>query len=120
VAGLKRRDDMNRTLVTAVSFAALILAVPLFATVTPQSAHPGLVSRTGQVKVVTGEVLFTTPVDIVLRTPSGVQKFEITRHSQILGGTGEGDIVTITYRPEVVAAKAPAVPSASLSVAGQK
>lgn len=89
---------MNRTVVTVVLLAALILAAPSFATVNQKSAHPRAASRAAAVKVVTGEVLMVTPMDLVLRTPSGFQRFEITPQSRILGGDSEGDIVTITYR----------------------
>jgi hypothetical protein len=49
-------------------------------------------------KVVTGEVLVSTPDYLVLATRSGMQRFEITPASKVTGSTGEGDEVTIHYR----------------------
>jgi hypothetical protein len=48
-------------------------------------------------KLVTGEALMSTPDFLVLATPSGMRRFEITPKSKIIGGTAEGDEVTLHY-----------------------
>lgn len=97
---------MNRTLVAAVSVvAALILAAPSFATNNHQNAGPAPGSANTALKVVTGEVLVSTPDYLILATPSGMQRFEITPKSKIIGGTGEGDELTMKYRVVQVPAR---------------
>jgi hypothetical protein len=88
--------------------AALILAAPSFASNSQQKATQAPASRSTALKVVTGEVLISTPTYLVLATPSGMKRFEITPQSKITGGDAEGDEVTISYRVVEIPARSAA------------
>lgn len=90
---------MNRALVAGVSMVtALTLTAPSFASNSRQNVTQAPASVAPALKVVTGEVLMSTPDYVVLATPSGMQRFQITPESKIIGGTAEGDEITIHYK----------------------
>jgi len=105
---------MNRTLVTAVSMtAALILAAPSYAAISQQKAASEPASPSATLKVVTGQVLISTPDYLVLATPSGMQRFEITPTSKVIGAAAEGDEVTIHYSAVEIPPRSPAAAKAA-------
>jgi hypothetical protein len=108
---------MNRIFVAAVVTAIATVALPALA-----SDHPPESQVTSQVSVapsigaplpavvargvilpkgeaVSGEVVMSTPAELVIHTTKGLQTFEITPQTQMLVGASEGEDVTITFRP---------------------
>jgi hypothetical protein len=121
---------MKRTLITVLSMVALALAVPSFATPAPQMMEQGssapVVAVGGGPEMglppqaavpahemaVTGEVVMSSPEEVILHTASGIRRFEITPDTQMLAGAANGDVVTVLYQPARGFVKASVVTSA--------
>ncbi len=118
---------INRTLIATLSVVALLVTVLAFGApgdrLTQQdSTLPVAVAggapvsaalATGEVppdtQAVTGEVVLSTPSELVLHTSSGMQRFSITPETQMLVPAAEGDTVTVLYKPAVGAGNATVV-----------
>jgi hypothetical protein len=120
--------EMNRTLIAVFAVAAVLLTAPSFAArdnqVQQQSASSiptdvgglapaPIVPAQGAVPAnemsVTGQVMLSTPDELVLHTASGMQRFVVTPDTQMLAGAAEGDTVTVFYTTETNPAKATVV-----------
>jgi hypothetical protein len=123
VAEFERISTMSRTLIAVVSTVALVFAVPSFAArgsraLAPSSAPamgaaPQPISPQGALPAyamaVTGEVVFSTPDELVVHTPTGIQRFVVTPDTQLAAGAAQGAVVTVRHTTEAGHARATVV-----------
>jgi len=118
---------INRTPFVVLSVAALLLAAPSFAapgeqhsqqdSTLPVAAAGGgpapAALPTGEIppdtQAVTGQVVMSTPSELVLHTSSGMQRFSFSADTQMLVPAAEGDTVTVFYKPAAGAGNAAVV-----------